>query len=191
MDRYLSGTKLLLDIHAPLIQRNIIPRQNAPWYTEDIRDSKRRHRLLERRWRKSKLEVDKMLYRNQCAVLAKQLSDRKATYYSTKVRECAGNPKLLHKLTDKLITNQHQQQLPSDGDEIRLANNFNDFFDDKISKIGSNFYLNDDTVEESFRGKKLENIRPATIDEVRALIVSYSNKSCKLDPIPTWLLKES
>ena len=36
MDRYLSGTKLLLDIHAPLIQRNIIPRQNAPWYIEYI-----------------------------------------------------------------------------------------------------------------------------------------------------------
>ena len=114
----------------------------------------------------------------------------KATYYSTKVRECAGNPKLLHKLTDKLITNQHQQQLPSDEDEIRLANKFNDFFDDKISKIRSNFNLNNDTIVESFRGKKLENIRPATIDEVKALIVSYSNKSCKLDPIPTWLLKE-
>ena len=27
MDRYLSGTKLLLDIHAPLIQRDIIPTQ--------------------------------------------------------------------------------------------------------------------------------------------------------------------
>ena len=46
------------------------------------------------------------------------------------------------------------------------------------------------TVEESFRGEKLENIRPATIDEVKALIVSYSNKSCELDPVPTWLLKE-
>ena len=89
------------------------------------------------------------MYRNQCAVLAKQLSDRKATYYSTKVRECAGNPKLLHKLTDKLIINQHQHQhqLPSDEDEARLANNLNDFFDDKISKICSDTNLNDDTVE--------------------------------------------
>ena len=68
-----------------------------------------------------------MLYKNQCTVLAKQLSDRKATYYSTKVRECAGNLNFLHKLTDKLITNQHQQ---------------------------------------------------------------HDTQSCKLDPIPTWLLKE-
>ena len=53
MDRYLSGTKLLLHIFAPIIQRDIIPRQNALWYTEDIRDSKRRRRLLERKWRNS------------------------------------------------------------------------------------------------------------------------------------------
>ena len=95
---------------------------------------------------------------------AKKLSDRKATYYSTKVREC----KLLHKLTDKLTTNQHQQQLPSDKDAARLANKLKDFFNDKICKIRSGFNLNDDTVEYSFRGEKLENIRPATIDEVKA-----------------------
>ena len=47
------------------------------------------------------------------------------------------------------------------------------------------------TMEESFRGEKLEIIRPATIDEVKALFESYSNKSCVLDLIPiTWLLKE-
>ena len=73
---------------------------------------------------------------------------------------------------DKLITNQ--QQLPSDEDEIRLANKFNNFFDDKISKIRSNFNLNDDTIEESFRGKNLENIRPATIDEIRANILYHT-----------------
>ena len=33
-------------------------------------------------------------------------------------------------------------------------------------------------------------MRPATIEEVRKLITSYSNKSCELDPVPTWLLKK-
>ena len=81
----------------------------------------------------------------------------------------------------------HQQQ--SDEDEARFANKFNDFLDDKMRKILSDFYLNDDTVEKSFRGEKLENIRPATIDEVKAVIVSYSNKSCKLDPHPNMAAK--
>ena len=33
-------------------------------------------------------------------------------------------------------------------------------------------------------------MKPATIEEVRKLITSYSNKSCELDPVPTWLLKK-
>ena len=189
MDRYVSGIKILLEVHAPLIQRTITPRQNAPWYTEEIRNSKRKRRSLERRWRHSKSDVDKVQYRNQCAILAKQLSDTKAAYYSTKIHDCAGNPKLLHKLTDKLIVGQHQHQLPSSDDDVHLANKFSHFFDDKINVIRNRFQLNSSALEESFSGENLENIRPATDEEVKALILSYSNKSCELDPIPTWLLK--
>ena len=189
MDRYLSGIKILLEVHAPLIQRTITPRQNAPWYTEEIRNSKRKRRSLERKWRHSKSDVDKVQYRNQCAILAKQLSDTKAVYYSTKIHDCAGNPKLLHKLTDRLIVGQQQHQLPSSDDDVHLANKFSHFFDDKISVIRNRFQLNSSAVEESFSGENLENIRPATDEEVKALILSYSNKSCELDPIPTWLLK--
>ena len=189
MDRYLSGIKILLEVHAPLIQRTITPRQNAPWYTEEIRNSKRKRRSLERKWRHSKSDVDKVQYRNQCAILAKQLSDTKAVYYSIKIHDCAGNPKLLHRLTDKLIVGQHHHQLPSSDDDVHLANKFSHFFDNKISIIRNRFQLNSSAVEESFSGENLENIRPATDEEVKALILSYSNKSCELDPIPTWLLK--
>ena len=95
----------------------------------------------------------------------------------------------MHKLTDKLIVGQHQHQLPSSDDDVHLANKFSHFFDDKINVIRNRFQLNSSALEESFSGENLENIRPATDEEVKALILSYSNKSCELDPIPTWLLK--
>ena len=115
--------------------------------------------------------------------------DTKAVYYSPKIHDCAGNPKLLHRLTDKLIVGQHQHQLQSSDDDVHLANKFSYFFDDKICAIRNTFQLNGSAVEESFSGENLENIRPATDEEVKALILSHSNKSCELDPIPTWLLK--
>ena len=191
MDRYLhvSVIEILLEVHAPLIQRRITPRQNAPWYSEEIRNSKRKRRSLERKWRHSKSDVDKVQYRNQCAILAKQLSDTKAVYYSTKIHDCAGNPKLLHKLTNKLIVGQHHHQLSSSDHDVHLANKFSHFFDDKISVIRNRFQRNSSAVKESFSGENLENIRPATDEEVKALILSCSNKSCELEPIPTWLLK--
>ena len=59
MDRYLTGIKILMEVHAPLIQLTITPRQNAPWYTEEIRNSKRIRISLERKWRHNKFDVDK------------------------------------------------------------------------------------------------------------------------------------
>ena len=57
----------------------------------------------------------------------KELSDAKTLYLSTKVAQCANDPKLLHRITDKLLVNQHQQMLPSDDDHIHLANAFGSF----------------------------------------------------------------
>ena len=36
----------------------------------------------------------------------------------------------------------------------------------------------------------LNELRPATVDEVSAIIKKSSAKQCSLDPMPTWLLKE-
>lgn len=41
-----------------------------------------------------------------------------------------------------------------------------------------------------FTGDVLASFDPTTEDEVRTLITSSPSKSCNLDPIPTWLLKE-
>ena len=36
----------------------------------------------------------------------------------------------------------------------------------------------------------LDHLEPATEKEVREIILKSGNKSCELDPLPTWLLKE-
>ena len=73
---------------------------------------------------------------------ALELNDTKTAYLSDKITKCDGNPKLLHKLIDKLLVNQHQQQLPSHDNDELLANKFAEFFEDKIDKIRSNFTIN-------------------------------------------------
>ena len=65
--------------------RVITPRPNAPWYTNRVGDAKRLRRSYERKWRHSKSEVDRLLYRRQCAVVAKELNCAKRTYLSAKV----------------------------------------------------------------------------------------------------------
>ena len=36
---------------------------------------------------------------------------------------------------------------------------------------------------------KFNDLKPATIDEVKKTILSCSRTACQLDPVPTWLLK--
>ena len=126
MERYIHVLSTVVDTHAPLQHRTITPRPNAPWYTEQLRESKRKRRSLERKWRRSRKDSDRIQYRCQCATVAKYLTDAKTDYYSKKVEECARNSKLIHQLANKLLVNQHVQQLPSGDDNLQLANRFYD-----------------------------------------------------------------
>ena len=44
VDRYNLGMRALLDKHAPIIHRVVTVRRHASWYTESLRDAKRRRR---------------------------------------------------------------------------------------------------------------------------------------------------
>ena len=49
--------------------------------------------------------------------------------------------------------------------------------------------INTDLDTRPITNVKFNDLRPATIDEVKKTILSCSSTSCQLDPVPTWLLK--
>ena len=80
-----------------------------------------------------------------------------------------------------------------DCSDTENANNFCDFFSDKISKIRSCLdNVNPPAPEFStFLGNPLTTFEPADENEIKKLILDSSTKSCHLDPVPTALLKNS
>ena len=66
VDRYILGLRALLDKHAPTIHRVVTVRTRASWYTESLRDAKRRRRRLERLWRHGEEDAHLLAYRQQC-----------------------------------------------------------------------------------------------------------------------------
>ena len=89
IDLYENTLKETLEKHAPLRQRMKTLRPSAPWYHEGIGDAKRKRRKLERRWRVSRLCVDRQMYVDQCQIVNKMLKDAKASYYSSIISENA------------------------------------------------------------------------------------------------------
>ena len=73
-----------------------------------------------------------------------------------------------------------------------LCDSFSSHFNDKISIIRSAFpdhTLSTVNVDSPRVNSLLVSFEPATVDEVRKIIMSSPNKSCDLDPLPTVLLK--
>ena len=184
----------ILDDHAPLKSRVITIRPNTAWYNEEIDLAKKHRRHCEKIWRRTKLMVHKEAYKEQCYKVSQLIKSAKMSYYSTLVDDNAGDQKTLQKLVDKLLNVNQESPLPSGKSNIDLANHFLDFFTSKIRKIHECLLDNNlhPQVNEQLTQKvnlPLFTFYPASQGEVQKTIMGSANKSCHLDPMPTWLIK--
>ena len=142
-------------------------------------------------WRRTGLPAHHEDYRKQCSEVSKELYKAKCHYYSNKITDNCSDPKALSKIASSLLVNQHLTNLPASNDDSTLAINFSTLFSDKIKHLRSSFTFGVETGVKTlpFTGVKFCNLKPATADEVKKLILSYSNSSSQLDPVPMWLLK--
>ena len=82
--------------------------------------------------------------------------------------------------------------LPTHETNFELAIRFSKFFNDTIDTLRTSVRIdaNSDVEMETVASVKSNNLMSATSDEIRDVIASCPNKSCQLDPIPTWLVKQ-
>ncbi|XP_072018306.1 uncharacterized protein [Amphiura filiformis] len=184
----------LLDRHAPLKTRTMSLRPNAPWYTEDLRAAKRLKRCHERKWRKSKLEIDRQIFVDQCQIYTRKLEKAKCDYHRNKIAEC--DDRQLFRFVDKMCRPEtaSSRVLPSHDNAKSLANKFADFFHAKIKNLRQDIdssVHNSPSVDihdsccSSFR-----SFSAVTEDTVAKTITGSAAKSCPLDPIPSVILKQ-
>ena len=104
-----------------------------------------------------------------------------------------GSSKVLYSVVNELVDNNRETVLPvSDSDE-HLANEFMQYFLDKLSKLRSQFKDNNDTIAEVSLSNRncLATFESATSDELLQIIMSFSIKCSPEDPIPAELLKRN
>ena len=122
---------------------------------------------------------------NDCITTTKQSTTKPCAYF------------LGYTVCDKLLNREQRSVLPSHDCATSLANTFADYFRNKIELIRSNLEesLNTSTDQSLstvpiYHGLSLEQFRVVSESDVRKVITSSPTKSCALDPIPTWLLKQ-
>ncbi len=58
VDYYNNELKNILDRHAPMHNKTVSLRNPSPWFSENIKPEKQKRHRLERKWRRSRLQVD-------------------------------------------------------------------------------------------------------------------------------------
>ena len=176
----------LIDVHAPRSTIKKSYRPITPWYNDACRVRKRKVRVFERKYRKSKSPVDRMNWLAQlrsCQEFYGQVQD---VYWQTLISESSGNAK---KLWNKLSMVMGKKQRSAVCEDL-TAEMFLKGFTDKVQDVRSSTSGASDPDFTEYSGEMFCSFTPLDVAAVRELIVKSPNKSCSLDPIPTWLVKE-
>ena len=190
-DSYYNSLSAIIDDFAPMKTRTVTMRPNARWYTPTIDEAKKSRRKAERKWRRTKDPTDRAVYLEKCMHVNQLINRSKSDYYATVISENKGNQRTLFQTVDKLL-HRKQIALPTSSSDKHLAERFVEFFVEKVSAIHASLESNrvDTELQYSFDGTELSEFQPVSAESIEAIIRSSPSKSCCLDPIPTWLLKE-
>ena len=97
----------------------------------------------------------------------------------------------LFHITDQLLGRKKDSTFPSSIPTVDLPNTFGDFFSTKIQRLEDELDATSGQPDFSvFCGPMLETFSLVTEQQVKNIILKAPEKSCMLDPVPTYLVHE-
>lgn len=189
---FINGTREIIDDLVPLKTKRVSAKPAPAWYSHEVQIERAIRRRMEKKWRLTRAEVDQIEYKRQCTTVKNLLSVTKRNYYNQQVENCNGDQKKLFKIVNSLLHRKTQSILPNSNDDKMLAEQFSDFFISKIEKIRTSIQTNDvsDDQELTPITCRLDQFEETTNEEVLKILRRTPSKQCRLDSLPTWLVKE-
>ncbi len=130
MESLLSST---LDTVAPLHLRKIKEKSPTPWYNEHTHALKRAARKMERSWRKTKLEVFRIAWRESTLSYRKAFKTARSVYFSSLLEVNKHDPRYLFNTVAKLTQNKTSTSV--DISQQHSSNDYMNYFTSKINTI--------------------------------------------------------
>ena len=188
---FTTSCQSVTDAHAPI--RTITMKGDAlkPWYNDAIHDARKERRKLERKFNKTRLEVHREALREQERRVVRMIKQNKIAYYCDRFTQAS--QKESWELINSLLNNENAIPMPKGYSKEELPQTFCDFFTDKVQKIREELDSQqpEDNLSEDIPqvSTNISAFEPVDAEEVKAVIMRCSTKTCSLDVIPTALLK--
>ena len=189
-DQYISDLGGVLDGHAPLICQRA-KKTPAGWLSDSYHRAKSIRRQFERMWRKDRSQLSRSRLCRQIAQCNAIINRDKAEYYSTIISDNSHDPKKLWHTLRHVLDKGQEMTLPPHQSEKSLANKFASFFHQKIKRIRDMFTASLTVVIPPMSTPpNLPRFNEVSENKVLKIIKNSPTKSCLLDPVPTFLLKD-
>ena len=129
------------------------------------------------------------------------MNGARCEYYTNLIAENSSNQRNLFRSTKSLLCEPSEVSFPKDIAPKDLANDFGNFFMQKINKINqlidmqSSLEMSNDRGKEcadsdTYAGVTFANFKTLSQEHVSELIKKAAKKSCSLDPMPTLVVLE-
>ena len=192
-EEYRTVSQSIVDQLVPYAEKTLKPRQKIAWMDEEFKSNRRIRRQLEKKWRKNRTEETRKMYITQRKLCAKMSVAKQNSYYSKLIENAGNDQKTLFSVANNLLDRGKTRTLPEHTDALKLANDFNEFYINKIEKLRKSIppcHGRGQIEIPEFKGRKLSIFKPTTETEVKEIIKDFGIKTSPEDPIPADILKK-
>ena len=173
-----------LDTLAPLKTRTKRRgKRNSRWLNDAAVDAKRTRRQLERRWKRTGVESDRVTYMIAMSRCKRRHQRSRSCFYTQQLIEVAGHHRATWRLAKELLHSDDHPPSTSPRDAAKLFDGFCHFFKDKLEKIAdtvasrlSNAAGYHRQASKRQEPRLLDELAPVTVDEVVQLMRSLPSK---------------
>ena len=181
-----SAARRVYENECPLITKEIIVKDNAPWYDYEVSVAKREKRKRERQWRSMRDENSKNEYRAAKNALNSLIRRKKRDYYRRKIEEFGLNINKLYAIIDNLTGGKKKALLPEGFSDVELASMFSDFFENKTDNLIGGFeeVTGFDLHPLVSQENKLNHFETVDFIKIRSIVSRVKRTYCESDPFP-------
>jgi hypothetical protein len=172
VDQLDQKMKTVLDNHAPEKSKRVTVRKPKPWMSEEIREQKRNVRRKEVIWRRHREPHQWQELKHERNVYNTMINRAKKEQLSSKIKENEKNTKSLYKIVSDLTGTRTENPMPPGKTDTELANDFADFFINKITTIRDNLEHIKKYKPTGPKVPTLESFKELTSEEVSKIINS-------------------
>lgn len=188
MDVYDCTMSTLLDKYAP---RRVVRKRHqpaTPWFDSDCAAAKRKARMFERRYRRTRSNADRREWIREVRLKQRLYAKKQNSFWEDKIANSQGKPQKLWANLSAVLRRQKTTPPAAHGLD---AETFSSAFAAKVDGVHSSTAgASPPSFVDSVLESPFDSFSQVDVTTVQRLISQAANKTCELDPVPTWVVKK-